>query len=352
MSVFENVGEMLLPFAPFLAVVAAVFLSLWAIHWILLRRSLTLEHEHRLPRQLALLGLSCLGLFAAILAMPVSDATRNQLLTVLGLLASGIIALSSTTLVANAMSGLMLRSTKSFRTGDFIRVVSHFGRVTERGLFDTEIQTEERELTALPNLFLITNPVTVVRSSGTLVSVSLSLGYDVPHAVVEPLLLEAAQQADLEEPFVRVMELGNFAVTYRVSGFLADIKNLLTARSNLCKMVLNLLHGNGIEIVSPSFMNQRPLPPDRRIIPELRAEVAPTEEQPAPEDLMFDKAESAERIEQQKRSLQSKIDEIETRLKQSNGDDRDRLKDELARLRTQFNALEKAPANESVVETK
>jgi len=352
MSVFENVGELLLPFAPFLTIVAAVVLCLWVIHWILLRRTLTLENEHRLPRQLALLGLSCLGLVAAILAMPVSDATRNQLLTVLGLLASGIIALSSTTLVANAMSGLMLRSTKSFRTGDFIRVENHFGRVTERRLFDTEIQTEERELTALPNLFLITNPLTVVRSSGTLVSVSLSLGYDVQHAVVEPLLLEAAQQAELEEPFVRVMELGNFAVTYRVSGFLADIKNLLTARSNLCKMVLDRLHGHGIEIVSPSFMNQRPLPPDRRVIPEARAEVAPTEEQPSPEDLMFDKAESAERIEQQKHSLQSKIDEIETRLKQSNGDDRDRLKNELATLQSQFNALENAPANDRDIKTK
>jgi small-conductance mechanosensitive channel len=224
MPLLESILELLREFTPFLVVVAAVVLCLAAVRWLLLRKSLSLGNERRLPRQLVLLGLSAIGIVAAVLALPVPDVTRNQLLTVLGLLVSAIIALSSTTLVANAMAGLMLRATKSFRTGDFIRVESQFGRVTERGLLDTEIQTEDRELTTLPNLYLISNPVTVVRSSGTIVSVSLSLGYDVHHAKVEPLLLEAARKADLEEPFVRVLDLGNFSVTYRISGFLADIK--------------------------------------------------------------------------------------------------------------------------------
>ena len=39
-----------------------------------------------------------------------------------------------------------------------------FGRVTERGLFHTEIQTEDRDLVTLPNLYLVTNPVKVVRT--------------------------------------------------------------------------------------------------------------------------------------------------------------------------------------------
>ena len=46
----------------------------------------------------------------------------------------------------------------------------HFGRVSERGLFHTEIQTQDRDLTMLPNLYLVTHPVTAIRSSGTIVS--------------------------------------------------------------------------------------------------------------------------------------------------------------------------------------
>jgi hypothetical protein len=40
-----------------------------------------------------------IGVIAIVLALPVTDATQNQLLTVLGLIASAIIGLSSTTLV-------------------------------------------------------------------------------------------------------------------------------------------------------------------------------------------------------------------------------------------------------------
>ena len=61
------------------------------------------------------------------------DTSRGQLLALLGLALTAVIALSSTTFVANAMAGLMLRSVKSFRPGDFIRVGEQSGRVTERG---------------------------------------------------------------------------------------------------------------------------------------------------------------------------------------------------------------------------
>ncbi len=133
-------------------------------------------------------------------------------LTMLGLLLTAIIALSSTTFVANAMAGLVSRAVGAFRPGDIVRVADHFGRVTARGLFHTEIQTEDGDLTELPNLFLVSHPVSVVRSTGTIVSASVSLGYDVPHSKIEALLLEAARAGELEDPYVHVPELGDFSV--------------------------------------------------------------------------------------------------------------------------------------------
>ncbi len=180
---------------------------------------------------------------------------------------SGTFAFSSTTIMANLMAGVMLRMTRPFRTGDFIRVESYFGRVAERGLLDTEIQDESRELIAIPNTYLISHAVTVVRSSGTIVSTTLSLGYDVHHLVVEPLLLRAAERARLEDPFVHVLELGNYAITYRVSGLLVEVKNLLTVRSNLCREILDVLHEEQIEIASPTIMNQRRWPEETKLIP-------------------------------------------------------------------------------------
>jgi len=98
----------------------------------------------------------------------------QELLAVVGLLFSATMALSSTTFLGNAMAGVMIRAVRNFRIGDFIRCDQHFGRVTERGLFHTEIQTEDRELTTLPNLYLVTHPVTTVRASGTVISATVA----------------------------------------------------------------------------------------------------------------------------------------------------------------------------------
>lgn len=91
----------------------------------------------------------------------------------------------------------------------------HFGRVSKRGLFHTEIQTEDRDLITLPNLYLVSHPVTTVRNSGTIISSTVSLGYDVPRGRIEASLLRAAQNAGLQDPFVRIFELGDFSVSYR-----------------------------------------------------------------------------------------------------------------------------------------
>jgi small conductance mechanosensitive channel len=45
-------------------------------------------------------------------------------------------------------------------------------------------------------------------------STTLSLGFDAHHLTVEPLLIEAAAKSGLEEPFVHILEIGNYAVTY------------------------------------------------------------------------------------------------------------------------------------------
>ena len=318
----EGIYQSLAEFVPLLATIAVIALGLWFANWLLLRRA-SLTTESRIPGQVTMLVLTAISLVVIILAMPVSESTRGDLLSLLGLVFTGVIALSSTTFVANAMAGLMLRSVKSFHHGDFIRAGEHFGRVTDRGLFHTEIQSEDRDLITLPNLFLASNPVTVVRSSGTIVSCDLSLGYDVPHYQVEPLLKEAALSAGLEEPFLQVLSLGDFSVTYRISGNYLEVKHLLTMRSKLRREVLDKLHGAGIEIVSPTFMNQRQFQNGEKFIaPPHRPELGEGEE-PAPEKIIFDKAERAEKIHSLESEKQTVTEELKSLKEQLSGADKE-----------------------------
>ena len=241
-----------------------------------------------------------LVLLVAILAtLPVEHSLRAQLFSLLGVVLSAAIALSSTTFIGNAMAGLMLSILRNFRPGDFVRVGEHMGRVSARGLFHTEIQTETSDLTTLPNMFLVTNAVTVVRASGTVVTAEASLGYDVSRHDIEACLLKAAAAAGLEEPFVQIVELGDFSVLYRVAGLLKEVKSLISSRSRLRAEMLDALHAAEIEIVSPNFMNTRALPPETRVIPTAkRGKKRPeASEGGSPESIVFDKAEAAAETE-------------------------------------------------------
>ncbi len=289
-----------------------------------------------------MLGLTLVGIIAIALALPVVDSVRNQVVALIGLALSGVFAFSSSTIFANLMAGIMLRVTSPFHTGDFIQVADYFGRVSERGLLDTEIQSEQRELVAIPNTFLITNPVSVVRSSGTIVSTTLSLGYDIHHSRIESLLKQAAENAGLDEPFVQLIELGDYAVTYKINGMLAEVKSLLTARSNLRREVLDILHGDGIEIVSPSFMNQRPVAEGGRVIP-VKVVAEPKPDEPVVEELVFDKAEEAEQANKEKSALLAVLEELQLAKKDASDDDKAAIKEQIEQVQLQLKTLEQSP---------
>lgn len=293
-------------------------LTLIAIYWLtksVLDRQAKGKSDWGIIRTIILFSIAMVGIIAIILSLPMSDSLRSQITSLIGIVISAVLALSSATFIGNGLAGVMLRTINSFKPGDFIHVNDHFGRITERGLFHTEIQTETRDLTTLPNLYLATNPVKVTRLSGTFIKGVCSLGYDVNRQKVEKALLDAAERAGLKDAFVRINELGDFSIVYTVAGLEENVKTILSSQSRLNAMMLDALHDAGIEIVSPNFMNQKQVG-DTIFIPakpKRHEEVVQTE---APEDKIFDKAEEAEEIEKHKSSLA----EIEENIKQCNED--------------------------------
>lgn len=312
MEHLTSIVELLQEWIPFLITLLIAILLISVAYQILIKRRPSTGNVA--GRQMLVASLVGILVVLLILELPIEDAPRGQLMSLLGILVTAAVALSSTTLLGNAMAGFMLRSIRNFKAGDFIVVDGHRGRVSELGLLRTEIQTERRNLTTFPNLYLVTNPVTVVRPSGTFIASTVSLGYDVPRAEIEKCLLGAAEDAGLTDPFVFVLELGDFSITYQAAGFLEEVKYLVSAESKLRECMLDSLHRNGIEIVSPTFMNQRQLKPEQIFIPEgsrwSEPEPALTEE-PRPEERMFDKADLAEHEAKAEEKLKAVIAEIE-----------------------------------------
>lgn len=315
MDIADTLISNLVALIPLLATIAIVLTALGALRWILNRRWKH-DPDARFRFQLIMLAMSFAGFISIVVALPISSSLRGQLLSLIGILLSAAIALSSTTFIGNVMAGIMLKAIRSARPGDFITVSELTGRITEMGLLHTEIQTEFRDLVTVPNLFMVTNPIKVVRASGTILTEEVSLGFDVPQNDVQRVLNKAAAHAGLTDTFVQVRKLGDFSVTYRVAGLLNDVKSLISARSALRGAMLDALHRSGIEIVSPTFMNSRAVAGDQRFIPKPSRKAAPKQQKQA-EEVAFDKAESASEIEE----FRQKIELVDAEISKLNDGD-------------------------------
>jgi small-conductance mechanosensitive channel len=343
MDYLESIPGLLRDWLPVLITVLIGIVVVWAAYRFLMKRQAPTSGS-RISQQLLIAALAGIFLIMVILELPIGDAPRGQLLSLLGILVTAAIALSSTTLLGNAMAGLMLRSIRNFKPGDFIVVDGHRGRVSELGLLRTEIQTERRNLTTLPNLYLINNPVTVVRPSGTFIAATVSLGYDVPREKIASCLIEAAKRAGLTDPFVFVLELGDFSITYQAAGFLEEVKYLISAESELRVSILDALHAADIEIISPTFMNQRQLSTERIFIPKTQhaTKAKPdTADESRPEERMFDKADLAEKEGKAEQQLEDVVEEIEKLGKsETEGADQEVSKARISELETRRAQLE------------
>ena len=313
--------------SPFVGILIVIILTTALI--IMLKALLRKKQAAQYYYQITSLIVTLFGLFMLVLFLPISDDMKKQILSLLGVLLSAVIALSSTSLIGNAMAGIMLRVSKGYRPGDFIEVGETRGRVFNQGLFSTEVQIITRDTVSFPNLYLIQHPIRITRSDGSFISTSVSLGYDVSRTKIEECLIKAAQEINLEEPFVYVEKLMDHAVEYRIFGMIKETSRMLTARSNIRKSVLDVLHRQGIEIVSPSFVNRRVFDENRSFIPQTQQfEKKETQINTKVEELAFDKAEEAESIEKLKQRYNELIKEKETLTeKVKEVDDKKREKD-------------------------
>jgi len=277
-----------------------------------------------------------MAILVFILSLPIERTIKGQIVSFLAIIVSAGIALSSTTVLGNLIAGIMNNSMDRFKNGDLISIGDMLGRVTKKSIFHTEIQLEDSNFITIPNLYIATNPVKLTRTTNTVISTTISLGYDVSRRKTEGCLIEAALTTGLTDPYVYIVELGDYAVTYKIHGFLKDSGKYFSTTSLLNSHVMDALNVNGIEIVSPSFMNQRNVD-KKEFIPKIHTETAIEEERITPEELIFDKAIQSAEIEKKKEYLEdivNKKNNLKERLKEA------KEEKEIEKLKTSIERLE------------
>lgn len=305
----NTLGE---PVIVLLAMVLLLILNKWAF-----QRIRTSATGANITRGAISFGIVLIGILVFILSLPIDRSTKGQILGFLGIIISAGIALSSTTILGNMIAGLMNNSMNRHRNGDLIKIGDFHGRVIRKSIFHTEIQLEDSNFITIPNLYMANNPVKLTRKSDTVISATVSLGYDVPRSKIEKALKEAAVSAGLTNPYVYITGLGDFSVGYKIHGFLEDSGKFFSTTSQLHAEVMDHLHREKIEIVSPSFMNQRRVD-DHVYIPEQLTKEGDKTQERSPEELIFDEAIKSEKIEIKKDYLADigkKLEQMKEELK-------------------------------------
>lgn len=98
-----------------------------AVRW-LFNRQPKLKKISTTARQLILYIIGFIGFIIILTSLPINESVRGQLISLIGIVISAAFALSSTTLLGNALAGVTNKTSKSFKLGDFIVVDKYFGR--------------------------------------------------------------------------------------------------------------------------------------------------------------------------------------------------------------------------------
>ena len=192
---------------------------------------------------------------------------------------------SASSVFSDLAAGIILIFFSSLKTKDWIKVGDNIGEIRNQNLLFHQIKTEKNCILTIPNSVIFNSLTTnfstynkynrsdpikskeeklILKETEKLIlHISVGLGYDLERDLVENTLIAAAVKTEniLKDgkyiPFVRVTNLGDFAVTYELNVYTEKPEFIPQIYSDLQKKVQDECILNDIEILSPSYLALR-----------------------------------------------------------------------------------------------
>lgn len=209
-----------------------------------------------------------LWLFALIVAYPYIPGSDTAVFKAVGVFLGVVISLSSSGLLVQAMSGLVLVYSRALKPGEYVHISDVEGVVDSVGMFSTKVHTIKNEEITIPNSFLLAtttrNYSRLTANSGSLAYTSVTIGYGVPWRQVHAMLLLAAERTHglrkEPPPFVVQLRLSDFYVEYQINAALDRAEQRLPVLSELHLNIQDVFNEYGVQILSPHYMEDPPRP--------------------------------------------------------------------------------------------
>lgn len=187
--------------------------------------------------------------------------TLGAITGLLALFGGTIVGFAAINTIGNAISGLIVMTSRPFEVGDRIFFNEQFADVVAIDLIYTKMVTLDNVLVSVPNQELLKAEIdnygkkTVIRRRCT-----VTPGFEYDSQEVESALLAAASKVDevlkQPKPYVWIASFQSYAVEYVLYVFINDIKRLQEIDAKLHREVLVTCKEHRIDISTPLLLRQ------------------------------------------------------------------------------------------------
>jgi small-conductance mechanosensitive channel len=202
---------------------------------------------------------------ALVAVFPYLPGSKSPAFQTVGVFLGVVFSLGSSSVVANALSGVILTYMRALKVGDRVKIGETFGDVVERTLLVTRVQTIFNEVVTVPNSVLlngqIVNYSTMAEQGRLILRANVTIGYDAPWPRVHEALLEAARRTPLvlsdPKPYILQTALNDYNVGYELNAFVREAQRSHFIQSDLHQFIQETFDEAGIEILSPMYNTVR-----------------------------------------------------------------------------------------------
>jgi small-conductance mechanosensitive channel len=198
---------------------------------------------------------------ALVVAYPYIPGSGSEAFKGLSIFLGVVFSLGSSSIIGNLVAGYTMIYRRAFRVGDRIEVGDIRGDVTQTRLLVTHLRTIKNEEVVIPNSVIlgshVINRSTLAKSRGLVLHATVGIGYETPWRQVEAMLELAAERTPgllrQPPPFVELLELGDFAVTYELNVHIDNPHGMARIYSALRRNILDVFNEHGVQIMTPAY---------------------------------------------------------------------------------------------------
>jgi len=231
------------------------------------------------------IAVTLVWLFAIAIAYPFIPGSEGEAFKGVSVLIGLMITLGSTSIVGQAVSGLILVYARMLKPGEYVRVADNEGTITSVGMFTTKMLSNMGEEISIPNSVILgTTTKNFSRPPGAHVGTvytSVTIGYSTPWRQVHAMLLSSAAKTPglrtSPAPHVLQIALNDFYVEYRLCAGIEKPVDRLIVLDALHQNIQDTFNEFGVQIMSPHYLAD---PTEPAIVPRDKWYTPPADRPP------------------------------------------------------------------------